>query len=383
MQHAAQGLPLAFLNELAFRREHTMTHHFYAAALPIAVGLTLAAVIPLDARKQAGPKPTQDVRLTVPNRPATSVFKGASGERWSSDVSFDRRSRSVTVTLSVRDANGYFIPNLRRENFAVYEDGRRQTNVTVEIEHAPITLALLLEGGGRYQQLNREIAAEIRWVVRPLLGSLGSRDKVAVFSYADTLATLMDFDRPLADLEPTLNRLDTPGFSEANVYDALIAVLDRMKGVEGRKAILLASSGIDTFSLASFEDVLGAAERSHTPVYTIDLSGAVTQLADSGPLARLNWARAREQLRTLARSSGGRAYERASVGDAVTIYDDVMEHLRIRYVITYVPDGPGTEGARHAVRVELVNRNGAPLRIVDPAGRSVAARVIAQSSYES
>jgi VWFA-related protein len=163
----------------------------------------------------------------------------------------------------------------------------------------------------------------------------------------------------------------------------LIALLDRMRAVEGRKAILLASSGIDTFSRASFEDVLAAADRSRTPVYTIDLSGVVTQLVDSGPLARFNWVRAREQLRTLARSTGGRAYERASVVDAVTIYDDVMEHLRIRYVITYVPDGPALEGARHAVRVELIDRSGAPLRIVDAAGRSVAARVIAQASYES
>ena len=379
----AQGLPLTILNEFGFRRERTMTRHFCPASLAITVGLTLVAVSPIDAKKQRRPQPTQDVHVTIPSRPATSLFKGTSSERWSSDVSFDRRSRSVTVTLSVHDANGYFIPNLRRENFAVYEDGRRQTNVTVEIEHAPVTLALLLEGGGRYQQLNREIATEIRWVVRPLIGSLGRRDSVAVFSYADTLTTLMDFDQPLAELEPMLNRLDTPGFSEANLCDALIAVMDRMKGVQGRKAIVLASSGIDTFSRASFEDVLAAADRSRTPVYTIDLSGAVTQLADSGPLARLNWARAREQLRTLARSSGGRAYEGASVGDAVRIYDDVMEHLRIRYVITYLPDGPSREGARHAVRVELIDRNGAPLRIADAAGRSVAVRVIAQASYES
>ena len=67
----------------------------------------------------------------------------------------------------------------------------------------------------------------------------------------------------------------------------------------------------------------------------------------------------------------------------VRIYDDVMEHLRIRYVITYVPDGPARDGARHAVRVELIDRNGGPLRIVDEAGRPVAARVIAQTSYES
>jgi VWFA-related protein len=360
-----------------------MTRRFCAASLAISVGLTLVAVVPTDGRNQGGPQPTQDAHVRIPSRPATSLFTGTSSERWSSDVSFDRRSRSVTVTLSVQDANGFFIPNLRRENFAVYEDGRRQTNVTVEIEHAPVTLALLLEGGGRYQQLNREIATEITWVVRPLIGSLGRRDRVAVFSYADALSTLMDFDRPLAELEPTLRRLDTPGFSEANLYDASIAVLERMRGVQGRKAIVLASSGIDTFSRASFDDVLAAADRSRTPVYTIDLSGAVTHLADSGPLARVNWARGREQLRTLARHSGGRAYAHASVSDAVRIYDDVMEHLRLRYVITYHPDGPAREGARHAIRVELIDRDGAPLRIVDAAGRPVAARVIAQTSYES
>ncbi len=379
----AQGLRLTTLNAFGFRREHTMTRHCCAVSLAITASLILVAAIPIDAGKPSRPQPRQDVPLTIPSRPAASLFKGTSGERWSSDVSFDRRSRSVTLTLSVQDANGYFIPNLRRENFAIYEDGRRQTNVTVEIEHAPVTLALLLEGGGRYQQLNREVATEIRWVVRPLIESLGRRDRVAVFSYADTLTSLMDFDRPLAELEPTLTRLDTPGFSEANLYDALIAVLDRMKDVQGRKAIILASTGIDTFSRASFEDVLAAVDRSRTPVYTIDLSGAITQLADSELLQRLNWARAREQLRTLARRSGGRAYDRASVSDAATIYDDVMEHLRIRYVITYVSDSPAREGARHTVRVELIDRNGAPLRIVDAAGRPVTPRVIAQTSYES
>jgi len=49
----------------------------------------------------------------------------------------------------VEDPNGYFLPNIRRENFAVYEDEVRQKNVTVEIEHAPISVALLMESGGR------------------------------------------------------------------------------------------------------------------------------------------------------------------------------------------------------------------------------------------
>jgi hypothetical protein len=57
----------------------------------------------------------------------------------------------VTLKLLVQDANGYFVPNLRRENFAVYENGVRQTNATVEVEHSPVSMGLLLEFGGRYR----------------------------------------------------------------------------------------------------------------------------------------------------------------------------------------------------------------------------------------
>jgi hypothetical protein len=121
--------------------------------------------------------------------------------------------------LSVQDPSGYFVPNFRRENFAVYEDGVKQTNVTVEIEHAPVTLAVLLEAGGRYQQLNAFLPNEIAFVTRPLLAALGRDDKVAVFSYAERVETLIKFDQPLASFDPVIDQLKTPGFSERICYD--------------------------------------------------------------------------------------------------------------------------------------------------------------------
>jgi hypothetical protein len=57
--------------------------------------------------------------------------------------------------------NGYFIPNVRRENFVVYEDGIRQQNATIEIEHAPVPLGLLMEFGGRSPAMNRDLGAEV------------------------------------------------------------------------------------------------------------------------------------------------------------------------------------------------------------------------------
>jgi hypothetical protein len=63
----------------------------------------------------------------------------------------------VTVKLVVQDPHGYFIPNIRRENFAVYENRIRQQNVTVEIEHAAVTIGMLIESGGRYVALNETL----------------------------------------------------------------------------------------------------------------------------------------------------------------------------------------------------------------------------------
>ena len=76
--------------------------------------------------------------------------------------------------------SGYFIPNIRRENFAVYENGIRQHNPTVEIEHARVSLGLLLEHGGRYPFLNKAVADEVSRAALRMLGDLGREDKVAV-----------------------------------------------------------------------------------------------------------------------------------------------------------------------------------------------------------
>jgi len=288
----------------------------------------------------------------------------------------------VTIRLSAGSDPGHFIPNLRPDNFIVYEDGIRQRDVTVDIEHAPVTWAVLLEGGGRYRQLNRLLGSEIPFVIRPLLDVLDRDDRIAVFSYATAVDTLFDFDRPLADLDPVLNRLKTPGFSEANLYDALITVLNRMQGVEGRKALLVITSGIDTFSRTTFDDVVRAAKHSDTPVYCISLRDVIAGLIDTGPLSRIDWTHIAGQLQTLSKVSGGYAYVRDSKIDIPAIYDDIVEHLRITYVIRYVSSNQMGDGVSRTVRVELADRaTGSTSRTVDAAGKVVTKVPIAQDSY--
>ena len=72
----------------------------------------------------------------------------------------------VAAEVLVQDPNGYFIPNIRRDNFVAYEDNVRQKNVAVEIEHAPISLAVLMEWGGRYQALREALVSDVPRMAR-------------------------------------------------------------------------------------------------------------------------------------------------------------------------------------------------------------------------
>src|SRR4030088_3857249 len=106
------------------------------------------AGLPLQQTAEALQQGKEISQLTVPTRPAAPLYTGEKGAQ-PSEITFVPLSRTVTAKFHVEDPNGYFLPNLRRENFAVYEDGVRQKNVTVEIEHAPLSVALVRGVGGR------------------------------------------------------------------------------------------------------------------------------------------------------------------------------------------------------------------------------------------
>ena len=299
-------------------------------------------------------------------------------------VDFDPATQLVTVRMTVQDANGSFIPDIRRDNFAVYENGVRQRSAAVDIEHAPLTLALLMEWGGRYEVLNDALAEEVPRAARQLFGDLGAQDKIAIYRYGDRIGNVADFSARHESLDGLITALKPPEFSESNFYDALNSTMGFMKPVAGRKAILLVSSGIDTFSKTTYRDVLAAARDSGTPIYAIDIGPVLRQAQQSstmGPSARIAWRSAEEELQELARASGGRLYSPLSTFDLSSVYDDVLENLRIRYVITYKSPGGASRTAR-TVRVDLVDPNtGAPLRVVDATGKEIRESISAENTY--
>jgi Ca-activated chloride channel homolog len=360
------------------------------AALAVLASLALAREVAGSSQEggQLTAAPELLAQIHVPNRPSTPLFQGQQG-RQKTEIHFDPATRVVTIEMLVQDPNGYFIPNIRRENFAVYEDGVRQQAASVEIEHGAVSVGLLLEHGGRYQSLNDALNLAVSMAATQFLDEIGNDDEVAIWTYGDKVTEICRFSREHEAPREALSSLRAAPFSELNFYDAVVETLLRMPVMQvltGRKALLVISSGLDTFSKATYQDALQAAGQSIMPIYAIDLDPFIRSRAslssNSVPYARLDWPRAESRLQRIARASGGRMYALPPGLDLAGVYDDLMENLRVRYVITYKSTAdPDTTSAR-IVRIELIDsRTGGPLRIVDASGRSVGSKVIVEDSY--
>ena len=359
-------------------RKRNLTQNLLVCLLASSI-LTSLAARPLVV--DSAPK----AQIQVPNRPYRSLFQGEQSKQ-KTEIYFDPGTKVVTVKMLVQDSNGYFIPNIRRENFVVYENGVRQQNATVEVEHAPVSIGILLEYGGRFQALNKALGEEVSHAARQFLDEIGRQDKVAIWKYGDKLEELAGFSQGHETLERELADLRTPPFSEENFYDALVAVLSKMQEPNGRKALVVISSGLDTFSKASYQDALKATRECGTPIYVINIGPAVQEhasmLSATGPYFRLDWKRAGSGLQEIARLSGGRSYSPQTTVDLSGIYDDLMENLRVRYVITYKSTSERDLNAARTVRIELVDsRTGGPLEIIDANGKQVRSKISLENSY--
>ncbi|HEV7520405.1 MAG TPA: hypothetical protein VGP89_04845 [Candidatus Angelobacter sp.] len=338
------------------------------------------------AGKPASPdyRQTTGGRVEVPTRASSPLFKGPQAKQ-KTEIHYDPATRVVTIKLLIQDPNGYFIPNIRRENFVVYEYGIKQ-NADVDIEHAAVSLGLLFEFGGRSQALNKEVGVEAAQAGRQVLDTLGPGDKIAVWKYADRVEKPVDFTQGKDAVDSLFLSLGTPPFSETNLYDAVIYTIDQMRPVSGRKAIILISSGVDTFSKANYQEALASAGKSDSPIYVVGTTPMIRQVVElhegSGPLARINWDDAEKKLQEIARVSGGRAYFPETTVDLSTTYDDIMENLRVRYVISYKSLSNDDLDKPRTIRISLIDpATGKPLQVVDANGKPIRAPVSIEASY--
>jgi len=293
---------------------------------------------------------------------------------------------TVSVDVAVLDNRGRFIPNIPGGNFRILEDNVPQQITNFSKGEAPMTVAMVIEFSNLYQQYWTESWYQTLTASYGFLETLKADDYVAIVAYDLRPEILCDFTTDKRAAYEAMQRLRIAAYSESNLYDAVTDTAERMQDIEGRRAIVLIASGIDTFSKLTFDQTRKSLQRAGVPIYAIGLMQALREYYDArgylGPIARLDFLQADNQMRTFAKESGGQSYFPRFYGEFPSIFAAIADSLRNQYSLAYQPSNQAKDGKFRKLKVELVNpATGEPLRIVDEKGKSIKYSVIAKAGY--
>jgi len=271
----------------------------------------------------------------------------------------------VSLNVLVTDQKGNVITGLKPEHFAVYED-----NVKQEINHfapveANITVVMLVEYSKQVFYLYS--GYEVWNAIYTFAQSLRPGDWVAVIGYDLRPTILSDFTQDRAKLYDALRRFNYPAFSESNLSDALIDTLDRVEELEGKVAVLLISTGLDTFSKHTYDEALKKCQASSASVYAISLGQNFRIRADAAgyisPEGNLELLMSDNRLRSFADYTGGAAFFPRFVTEFPSIFQDISNQLRNQYSLGYVSSNPKKDNKLRKIRVDVtadINNDGKP-----------------------
>ncbi|MEZ5351497.1 MAG: VWA domain-containing protein [Bryobacteraceae bacterium] len=301
---------------------------------------------------------------------------------------FSSNVDTVSLDVAVLDNKGRFIPNIPRGNFRVLEDNVPQEITNFAMGEAPMTVAMVIEFSNLFQQYWSYGWYETLQASYGFLETLKPEDYVAVVAYDLRPEILSDFSTDKRKAYEAMQRLRIAAYSESNLYDALVDTADRMSEIEGRKAIVLIASGIDTFSKLTFDKTRRALQTAGVPIYAIGIMQYIREIYDArgmmGPIQRLDFLQADNQMRVFARETGGQSFFPRFQGEFPGIFGAVSESLRNQYSLAYQPSNQARDGKFRKIKVELVNpATGQALKIVDEKGKSLKYQVIAKAGYNA
>jgi VWFA-related protein len=325
----------------------------------------------------------------APEEPEQPKIPSEYGKNKSAPVpvaTFSTEANTVTVDIAIEDAKGHFIPKIGKEFFRVSEDNVPQKIDSFSVGEAPMTIAMVVEFSNRYQSFYSQTWFQTLQAAYGFASFLKPEDYLAIVAYDLRPEMLTDFTTDRGQIQEALGRLRFPGFSESNLYDALTDTIDRMQGVEGRKAILLLSSGVDTFSQQTFDKARRHIQEGGVPIYAVGLMQSIRDIAEArgalGGGQELDFLQADSQMRTFATESGGMAFFPHFVTEFPEIFRNMSLNLRSRYLITYTPSNQARDGKYRKIKVDLVDpSNNQPMRLEDDKHKPLKYTIYAKSGY--
>lgn len=262
----------------------------------------------------------------------------------------------VNIFATVRDKQKHIVPNLKQEDFRIFENDQEQKVAFFSAEKTlPITLGLLIDTSGSEQ--NR-LPAEQDAASRFLSQVMRKGDEAMILSFDLDVDLLSDFTEDRAQLQRAIHHTQingggpmvTPGTlpsgpNGTHLYDAIwVACGEKLATEAGRKALVIVTDAEDFGSKVTVEDATEAAQRTNTVVHFL-------LVHDPGQGWRPDIAH------KIADQTGGRVIEVSSEKHLQEAFDQISEELRTEYTLGYYPTNPKRDGTFRKIKVETTEKD--------------------------
>jgi len=241
----------------------------------------------------------------------------------------------VNVVMTVQDAEGRFVTDLKESDFKIYEDGVEQKAAVFEKEDVGSAVGLLLDNSLSMV----DVLPVMKTGILDFADHTKSFQELFVMTFGTRVRTIHDVRQPLPQLQNTLKTLGVQGTSV--LFDALVEGLRKVGEREPqRKALLIFTDGIDTASKAGFKDVLIEAQKAGALLYFLPIGSRV--LIDE------------HTIDSLAKESGGRVIYLRKDQPIRPAMESIRQELARQYYIGYYASRkPGF----HSIRVDIPGRD--------------------------
>ncbi|MGA2260626.1 MAG: VWA domain-containing protein [Acidobacteriota bacterium] len=276
----------------------------------------------------------------------------------------------VTVPVIISDRDGKYVSDLEASDFRIFEDEREQKIDRIIPEAEPFSVTLMVDTSSSMRFKNEEVQNS----ALAFIDTAGPADRLMIVSFGSRVFIHSEFTADRSRLRSAAYSMRAG--EGTRLYDALdLILMDRLNGIQGRKAIVLMTDGVDTRSLlADSAGTLAAVEESNVLVYAIqydtrsenklrppaDASGWMIVPED----ARQNderYARADKFLYSLSVASGGELFLAETITNLKGVFAHIADELRFQYMLCYYPQNQNRDGSFHKIRVE-VDRPGVTIR---------------------
>ena len=273
----------------------------------------------------------------------------------------------VKIPVSVFDAEGGFVPDLRSENFRIWEDQAPQEIRSFGIDLNPVSVILLLDTS----MSSKSELKKIKEAATEFAEALSREDRISIIGFDDEVYRALDWTNDLKKVRKALGKLRSGG--RTALYDAMyVAANDQLKGIDGRKAIILLTDCVNNQSSVGFQDASQTIVKSQASLYVVSKTAMVKEKAaqerrvvmiadilkrmfgDDEDYIGEYFKKKETEMADLSEKTGGRCFFPTDYSLLKNIYSDVARELKSKYYLTYVSNQKLQPNSYHRIAIEYL-----------------------------